>query len=85
MSQCTCAFPCGGTEDNCPSAPGYGFVAPKEIFKKEYDGESICDLSRDVSEAFDERFNPAVADIPEIEHGFPAGTFTVTITWKADS
>lgn len=21
---CTCAFPCGGTEDSCPSSPGYG-------------------------------------------------------------
>lgn len=24
MSKCTCAFPCGGTEDTCPSNPSYG-------------------------------------------------------------
>lgn len=24
MSNCTCAFPCGGTEEACPSSPGYG-------------------------------------------------------------
>ena len=24
MSKCTCAFPCGGTEDTCPSSPSYG-------------------------------------------------------------
>ena len=24
MSKCTCAFPCGGTEDTCPCSPGYG-------------------------------------------------------------
>lgn len=23
MSKCTCALPCGGTEDKCPSSPGY--------------------------------------------------------------
>lgn len=56
----------------------------KTIFQKDYDGESICDLSRDISEAFDERFNPLVADIPEIEHGFHAGTFKVTIEWTKE-
>ena len=23
MSKCTCAFPCGGTTESCPTAPGY--------------------------------------------------------------
>lgn len=56
----------------------------KQVFEKSYDGESICDLSRDISEAIDERFNPVCADIPEIEDGFYAGSFKVTITWTPD-
>lgn len=55
-----------------------------EIFQKEYDGESICDIQRDVHEAFDSRFNPLVAQIPQDEFGFQQGTFTVTITWCPD-
>ncbi|HCQ0858540.1 TPA: hypothetical protein OGU99_000466 [Escherichia coli] len=55
-----------------------------EIFKKEYDGESICDIQRDVHEAFNSRFNPLVAQIPQDEYGFQEGTFTVTITWSPD-
>lgn len=59
-------------------------LEPKMVFEKSYDGESICDLSRDISEAFDERFNPAIAGIPEIEHGFHAGSFKVTIEWTKE-
>lgn len=55
-----------------------------EIFKKEYDGESLYDLGRDVSEAIIEDYNPVLSDIPTDEHGFQTGTFEVTITWKPD-
>jgi hypothetical protein len=55
-----------------------------ELFKKEYDGESIVDISRDVLESFDPRFNKKVENIPQDLHGIQAGTFTVTITWQAD-
>ena len=41
------------------------------IFEKQYDGDSIVDVSRDVTEAFDVRFNPTVESIP-----------TVTIIWE---
>ena len=51
------------------------------IFNKEYDGESMHDYYRDVSEAFDSRFNPAIKDIPQDEHGFHKGTFVVTVKW----
>lgn len=35
------------------------------IFKKEYEGfESLSDIGRDVSEAFDKDFNPDVAFLP---------------------
>lgn len=56
------------------------------IFEKEYDGESIVDLSRDISECFDERFNEAVKKIPEMKDspGFWAGKFVVSVTWKPD-
>lgn len=53
----------------------------KVIFKKEYDGESLCDVERDMSEAFDPRFNIDVQDIPVDEYGFSQGTFKVTIEW----
>ena len=56
----------------------------KPIFKKEYDGESLYDLSRDIAEAIDETYNPAAAEIPKDEHGFQKGTFVVTIEWKED-
>ena len=52
------------------------------IFEKEYDGESIYDVQRDVIEAFDARFNPMVTNIPQDEHGFHLGTFTVKIEWS---
>ena len=52
------------------------------IFEKEYDGESIYDVQRDVIEAFDERFNRMVKDIPQDEYGFQQGTFTVRIEWS---
>lgn len=86
MSKCTCAFPCGGTEDSCPSSPSYGVEEPKVVFSKDYDGESIVDLGRDISEAFDERFNPAIVGIPEMEDspGFWAGNFKVTIQWTKE-
>lgn len=52
-----------------------------ELFKKEYDGENIVDVSRDVSEAFDSDFNPLSAAIPQDDHGFQQGAFIVTIEW----
>lgn len=57
-----------------------------ELFKKEYDGESIVDLYRDIGECIDGRFNPLAAQIPEMENfpGFAAGTFTVSVTWTPD-
>jgi hypothetical protein len=57
----------------------------KEIFKKDYDGESIVDMGRDISESLDERYNPDARVIPSDEHGFAQGTFTVTIEWEPDS
>jgi hypothetical protein len=53
------------------------------IFEKVYDGESICDIDRDVSEAFDQRYNPVLKDIPDGPY-FPNGTFTILITWSPD-
>lgn len=56
------------------------------VFSKSYDGESIVDMGRDISEACDERFNPIVKTIPEMP-GFPGfwdGKFTVTIIWEPE-
>lgn len=58
-----------------------------EIFKKDYDGESIVDMGRDISECLDSDFNPVVKEIPEMEDfpGFWAGKFVVSVTWVPDS
>lgn len=55
-----------------------------ELFKKTYDGESLYDFTRDMAEALDPDFNPAVAAIPQNEHGFQKGTFIVKIEWKEE-
>ena len=52
-----------------------------ELFKKTYNGESIVDVGRDVSEAFDSDYNAPAALIPQDEHGFQQGEFIVTIAW----
>jgi hypothetical protein len=52
------------------------------ILEKQYDGHSIVDMSRDIYEAFDDRFNPVISEVPIDKHGFQIGTFTVTITWN---
>lgn len=56
-------------------------MATLKVFEQSYCGESIHDCDRDMAEAFDERFNPLVKDIPQDENGFHAGTFKVTIEW----
>ena len=53
----------------------------KTVFSKDYDGESICDLGRDIIESFDPRFNPLMDEIPQDEYGFQNGTFTVSVVW----
>lgn len=56
----------------------------KVVFKKDYDGESLYDVERDVMESFDENYNPIVKDIPQDQYGIQKGTFTVTITWNPE-
>ena len=51
------------------------------IIKKEYDGESLVDITRDVYEAFIDEFNPEMTKIPKDEYGFHKGTFILTIKW----
>ena len=55
-----------------------------KIFEKEYDGESLYDLQRDISEAMMVDYNPSISKIPQDEHGFQLGTFKVTIEWSND-
>ena len=52
------------------------------IFTKEYNGEELADVDRDVSEAFDPEFNHRVIDIPKDSGEMLKGHFTVTITWE---
>jgi hypothetical protein len=54
------------------------------IFEKDYDGESLYDLDRDISECLDSRYNPIVDKIPQDEYGFQLGTFKVRVEWIPD-
>jgi hypothetical protein len=51
------------------------------VFEKTYDGESIVDLSRDISEAFDRDFNPTVESLTQDKWGFWTGQFRVKVEW----
>jgi hypothetical protein len=53
----------------------------KDVFFKEYDGESIVDIDRDVSEAMLEEYNEKLKDIPKDKHGFQSGKFRISIRW----
>lgn len=54
------------------------------IFNKEYDGESLYDLGRDIDEAMIEDYNPLVKGIPVDPYGFQQGKFTVSIIWSEE-
>lgn len=54
----------------------------KTVFHKEYDGESICDVERDVLESLSETYNPMISEIPVDENFIPQGKFIVTIQWS---
>ncbi|UKL14775.1 hypothetical protein C121_42 [Stenotrophomonas phage C121] len=54
------------------------------LLLKTYDGESLCDTDRDFAEAFDVNFTPALKNIPQDEHGFCKGKFTVHIKWEPE-
>jgi hypothetical protein len=55
-----------------------------KIFEKTYDGESVVDVYRDVTEAFDADFNPVMQNIPQDQHGFQTGQFRVTVEWSPE-
>lgn len=50
-----------------------------KIFEKNYDGESIIDIDRDIHEAFEEPYNKL---IPTDDYGIHIGNFKVTIEWS---
>ena len=52
------------------------------LFQKEYDGESIADLERDIYECLDGNFNAIVYAISKDEYGIQNGTFKVTVEWE---
>lgn len=51
------------------------------VLDKTYDGKSIVDLDRDVSEMFNEEFDPRIETIPRDQHGFMKGSFRVKVEW----
>lgn len=54
------------------------------ILDKTYYGESIVDIDRDISEMFNEEYDPTIATIPRDEHGFMKGSFHVRVKWIPD-
>lgn len=71
--------------------PGHGAVCPacwaanprpRLLLNKRYSAEELCDVQRDVLEAFDSDFTPQAAGIPQDEHGFETGTYTVIVKWE---
>ena len=54
------------------------------VFNKNYRGEHLCDVDRDVSEAFDEDFNTLLKRIPQDGYGFLCGRFDIKITWQKE-
>lgn len=54
------------------------------IFEKHYDGESLCDLGRDIEESVSEEYNDKMKQLPVDEHGYVRGIFTVTIAFSGE-
>jgi hypothetical protein len=54
------------------------------VLKKKYNGESIVDMYRDVSECIEEDFNPLIEIIPKDQYNIQLGTFTVSVEWSPD-
>ena len=54
------------------------------IFDKDYSGESLNDLGRDIDEAFDPMFNPIVRSLVTDENGFVSGSFKVVVYYQDD-
>ena len=50
------------------------------IFDKEYSGESIVDMDRDVNEFFSDSIIDDF-DIPQDDNGIMLGTFRVIVAW----
>ena len=55
-------------------------MAKKYTFFKEYDGESIVDIERDLSEQWEKDIYEEILD----EHGIMKGTFRVSIVWCSE-
>ena len=52
-----------------------------ELFNKTYDGDSICDLSRDIHEIFNPEITPAIKSVKSDKNGIHKGSFSVVVKW----
>lgn len=52
-----------------------------ELFNKQYDGESIVDIERDLMEMF----NDVSESVPVDENNIMNGTFTVQVSWEQEN
>lgn len=59
-------------------------MSKEYLFRKEYSGEEICDIDRDISEVFDARMTPAIDKVPVDEHGLHSGKFRISVVWCSE-
>ena len=60
------------------------FTPDKLIFKKEYDGNSLVDVQKDMFEFLCAETNENMKDVPVDEYGVSKGTYKIKITWESD-
>lgn len=51
------------------------------LFTKQYDGDTLCDMNRDIHEAFSTDFNPEAKALQTDEHNMVIGTVTITMEY----
>lgn len=54
------------------------------IFEKQYDGNSLCDMNRDLHEALNPEFNDKAERLEMDEHYMVKGTITVTMRYDPE-
>ena len=52
------------------------------LFEKEYNSESLFEVTKDIFELFNEEYNDDLKSIPTDEYGFAAGTFKLVVTYE---
>ena len=60
-------------------------MTKETVLFKEYEGENISDIQRDIHEMFDSRINPNVDTCEKDEQGIHTGKFRVSVIWCSEN